>query len=245
MTMSEERTSYWRVILPVGRRSKHEEWYRLGKLAGLPGFDAQRIELENENLRGARNWSLPGARLVNCDLSYSEFGFCGFEDAEFTDCKFGEAGLGGSHFNRGTVERCSFDNASMQVVHFEEALIKNCSFEKADLLHSSWDRAKVTGTCFVDTLLTNADLSALFEDCSFRGADLRRTWDHLGQTKDGVFTRCDFTGADFDNRPLAGVTFDHCTFADLRGTPIADHTTRIIDPIVIGTEPAWISQTQR
>lgn len=240
--MADDQDSTWRQDFTRSRLVEHEQWYLQGRIGGLSVDPGWRIDLQGRNLRGARVAGLDGARLVDCDLTNSVIG--SLHDCELTRCIFSGARLG--KLVGATVVGCTFENAMMQVGSFERSSVSECQFNAASLERSDCNQGRLMSSSFREARLTDADLSGgRFEDCDFSGADLRRTVDHLGQTTGSSFVRCDFTDADLDNRPLAGATFERCVFANLRGNPIADRTTRVIDPAVSGPTPAWFSSCSK
>jgi len=248
--MSEERPifSEWREtlaqVMTPERMAEHRKYRKTYRRLGLhegTATDGQRLWLSDLDLRGARDSDLVHVAISNCDLSHCYFPHGEFKDTLLIDSRFFEAELSSADFGEAELRRCLFRGAHMQMVDFHEALVGDSSFENADLQRSRWREWRVTASRFMGSLLIDAVLASAFDYCNFRRADLRCTVAESGQTEGGRFSSCDFTGANFDNRSLAGATFSSCVFDDVIGTPVVDNTTLIIDPIVGGPKPGWMS----
>lgn len=137
---------------------------------------------------------------------------------------------------KSTCSMVNFEDSSLHNLHASESVIENCSFGQSDCTGIDLTRAKVSLSCFRDTILSAAELTGaefkgvefdnsvaermlssytLFENCDFVNVSLKQS--NFNYT---TFKKCDFLLADFSNSIVTNVKFECCDFkeSNFRGT---------------------------
>ncbi|WP_404403717.1 pentapeptide repeat-containing protein [Pelagibacterium halotolerans] len=181
-----------------------------------------------------RDCTLSNARVIDADLSGTQFERCRFTkvgfpganltDAVFRDCAFFDAESGeGCDFGRANLEGAIFEGGNLAVSRFPharlyDAAFRRCKaqgtdFENADFSKSIGGRTAISRVVFEMAILDMVSFrDAKLDDCVFAECSLRQS-DFSGSTLASADMRdCDLSEGNFANAVLDN--------ADLRGATV-------------------------
>ena len=195
----------------------HFKWVRRGKMGegrlDVVGFDGRARKLDELDMTGAR---LEAVRLLRAVLDFTQLREAELVAVDLTQAQLGSIKLGGA-----VLRGCRFDGAQLGLAELDRAHVTSCSFARCWMDRSTWRDALVEDSHlryvqFGDTVLDGAR----FQRCDLRDVQLNPRHPRIEATSRGtVFEHCDFRGADFTGRDLAGAVFVACRFGGARGKP--------------------------
>lgn len=166
------------------------------------------------------------AQFVGCELSDVVFELGGLSNIEFFNCSGVETRLIRVELHETVLRRCRLTNADFRRSSFWKALIEDCDLSKCVAAETAFIRARAKRVSFQAGGFLDAQLEgATFNNCDFRGADLRE-----GDAFDTRFEDCDLRDTKLDARKLRGSTFIRCKFYGLTGKPKLEAEVTLIDP---------------
>jgi uncharacterized protein YjbI with pentapeptide repeats len=195
----------------------HIKWVRRGKMGegrlDVVGFDGRARRLDSFDMSGAR---LEAVRLLRASLELTHLREAELVEIDFTQAQLGSIKLGGA-----VLRGCRFDGANLAIAELDRTHVTSCSFARVMMDRSTWRDALVEDSNlrhvqFGDTLLDGAR----FQRCDLRSVVLTPIHPRIVATSRGtVFEHCDFRGADFTGRDLAGAVFLACKLGGAHGQP--------------------------
>ncbi len=207
---------------------KHHNWYYRGK------YGVGRLVVVGKDLRGMGPVrDLRGARFVGCDMREANLARAWLEEIELIGCDLSGVRLENPLLDRARIEDCQLTGCTITLVNLIGAQILAGCWSDIECEHCDWTGTLVVHVNFRRTAIVNPILNdALFRDCDFRGAELRRgKLDvDVGTAYGTRFERCDFRGASLKGLRLRDTEFVECAFDGLRGKPAIEGPYSIRDP---------------
>lgn len=105
----------------------------------------------------------------NCNLSMVKFGYIGFDDTYFENCKLLGADFTATkdflfnvHFNNCIVDYAAFMKKKNKKSSFINCSLKGTDFSEADLSSANFSKCDLSGAVFMRTNLTQADFTEAY-----------------------------------------------------------------------------------
>lgn len=150
------------------------------------------------------------ARIFSSSFDNAVFQSTTFERSNIADCHFSNANLCQSDLTSTTIERGVFTSAQLTSSRMSNITLLHCSFNEANLDFVDMRAASLQSSDFRGATLRDALMShGRFDGCSYTHATMKGL-----QARDAIFTKCDFTFADFSDSDFSTAVFIQCNFSN-------------------------------
>jgi uncharacterized protein YjbI with pentapeptide repeats len=140
------------------------------------------------------------------------------ELAEFTQCRFENADLGGTTLDRVVFSDCVFDHSNLANLRATKSSLVRVELSVLRMTGFQWTDGRLRDVRFTDSRIDLSSfrftnfVSVVFDRCNLTGVDFVNA-----DLRGAEFSGCDLSGAQFSHAKMEGARFADCVLADIVG----------------------------